>query len=253
MTNQEVVTVEPYSKLAVIYDDVMSHVDYKRWAQYVHQIIYKWQPHCHSVLDISAGTGSFLLNLKMKKAEFVGFDYSLEMISIAQKKLNSRAGNISFFQGDMISFCLKKNFDVIVCLYDSINYLLKFELWQQLFSRVHDALNATGIFIFDVCTEKNSVKYFSNYGERNGGSNYDYIRNSSYERKKRIHKNEFIISFDHEAVSFVEVHQQKIFSIKEILKFIKLTNFKVLGYFDEFSFKVGCENSLRIHFVLQKA
>jgi predicted TPR repeat methyltransferase len=250
MAHREEVLVKPYSKLAEIYDDVMSHVDYKKWANYLHQIINEWQPHCRSLLDIGAGTGSFLINLKLKNADLFGFDNCFEMISIAKKK-KSHTANISFFQSDMISFHLKKKFDVVVCLYDSINYLLNFDLWQQAFIRVKNTLNGKGIFVFDVCTEKNSVKYFDNYSERNSGHNYEYTRNSSYDRKERIHKNEFIISFQHESAKYIERHKQKIFLIEEILQFINSTKFKLLGCFDGYSFKAGSEDSLRVHFILQ--
>ncbi len=252
ISNKRTVIVAPYSKLALIYDDLMSHVDYKTWAHYIHQIITKWRPQCHSLLDISAGTGSLLLNMKLRKAVLVGLDYSLAMISLAQKKKKSGQANISFFQGDMTSFHMKRKFDVIVCLYDTINYLTKIEAWRQLFVHVYEALNVKGLFVFDICTEKNSLKYFSNYSEHYEGRTYEYIRHSSYERRKRIHNNDFIISFDHKPINFVEKHRQKIFFVKEVLQFIESTNFHLLGYFDGFTFNVGSEDSLRVHFVLQK-
>jgi len=244
--------VEPYSKLACIYDEVMSHVDYRKWAYFVERIIKRWQPQCSSLLDISCGTGNFLFHLNSKDIECVGFDMSFEMIKIAKEKNNSHNHKTSFFQGDMVSVPLKKKFNVVVCLYDSINYLLDLKLWQQLFVRVADVLEKNGLFVFDICTKKNSIKYFNNFSERNGGKNYEYLRESRYNRKDCIHENKFLISFDSMAVNYIETHQQKIFSIKEIKDFIHSTEFNLIGYFNGFTFKKGNEDSLRVHFVLQK-
>ena len=244
--------VEPYSKLASIYDDVMFHVNYKKWANYIHKIIREWHPQCNSILDISCGTGSFLLSLKSKGIERVGFDFSFDMVKVANQKIKSSTQKISFYQGDMIFFYLKRKFNVVVCLYDSINYLIDFNIWEQLFDRVSNVLSEKGLFVFDICTEKNSVKYFNNYSEKHGGIDYEYLRESSYDRKMHIHENKFTISFGKESNEYVEIHRQKIFYLKEILEFIRSTNFLLLGYFDGFSFKRASEESLRIHFVLRK-
>ena len=252
LSKNKKVNVEPYSKLACIYDDVMFHVDYKKWARYIERIIKRWQPHCRSLLDISCGTGNFLFNLNSKEIECVGFDMSFDMINIAKEKNNSGKHNAFFFQGDMVSFSLKKKFDVVVCLYDSINYLLDLKLWQQLFRQVADVLENKGIFVFDICTKRNSIKYFNNFSEQNSGENYEYIRKSSYNRKNAIHENKFLISFDGTSVNYAETHQQKIFLIKEIQDFIHSTEFRLIGYYNGFTFNKGNEDSLRVHFVLQK-
>ncbi len=252
LSQKEKKNVEPYSKLASIYDDLMFHVDYKKWAHYIHQIIREWQPQCNSILDISCGTGSFLLSLKSKGIERVGFDLSFDMVKIANQKIKTGAQHISFYQGDMIFFHLKKKFNVVVCLYDSINYLPDFSIWRKLFDSVSNILSEKGLFVFDICTEKNSVKYFNNYSEKHGGIDYEYLRESSYDRKKHIHENKFAINFKKELNEYVETHRQKIFYLKEIIKFFQLTNFQLLGYFDDFSFKKGSEESLRVNFVLQK-
>ena len=181
-----------------------------------------------------------------------GFEFSFDMVKIANQTKKSRAQQISFYQGDMIFFYLKRKFNVVVCLYDSINYLTDFNVWRQLFDRVSNILKEKGLFVFDICTEKNSVKYFNNYSEKKGGIDYEYLRESSYDRKKHIHENKFTISFGKESNEYVEIHRQKIFYLKEILKFIRSTKFRLLGYFDDFSFKHASEESLRVHFVLQK-
>ena len=49
---------------------------------------------------------------------------------------------------------LGQEFDVVLCVYDSINHLLKFEHWESVFDRAHEHLAERGIFIFDINTEQ---------------------------------------------------------------------------------------------------
>ena len=230
----------------------MSHVDYRRWAHYIHQITKEWYPDCNSILDISCGTGSLLLHLSTKKIiDCIGFDLSFEMIKTANQKIKDNDKHIFFYQGNMLKFHTKKKFDVIVCLYDSINYLQEFDLWRLLFMHVSDVLENNGLFVFDICTERNSLKFFNNYSERGGGFNFKYLRESYYNRITRIHENKYTINFNNDLTDYVEIHKQKIFSLNEVLKFIRLSGFRLIGYFDDFTFKKPDKDSLRIHFVLQ--
>ena len=55
-------------------------------------------------------------------------------------------------QGDMSSFSLGERFDVIICVFDSLNHLLTFAAWESTFAAVYDHLNEGGLFILDVNT-----------------------------------------------------------------------------------------------------
>jgi len=122
--------VEPYSKLAYIYDEVMYHVDYVGWARYIQKIIRRWHPSAEKILDISCGTGSLLFKLESGKHQLFGFDSSLDMLKFARKKCQVKKLAIPLWQGDMISFQLKQKADVIVSLYDSVNYIMDIATWM---------------------------------------------------------------------------------------------------------------------------
>ena len=55
-------------------------------------------------------------------------------------------------QGDIGEFWLGERFDVVVCVFDTLNHLLTFEAWQSMFEAVYDHLADGGLFIFDVNT-----------------------------------------------------------------------------------------------------
>ncbi len=244
--------VDPYSKLAYIYDDVMVHVDYKHWSRYIQEIVKRWKPHAKKILDISCGTGNLLLKLDSKKYQLFGFDFSYDMLKIAIKKSKLLKMPICLWQSNMISFRLKRTVDIIICLYDSINYLINETCWKKLLDCVYDGLSDDGIFIFDICTEKNSIKYFHNYSEKKRGNNYCYKRESKYDSQNRIHTNRFVIHFDSDKNTYVELHRQQIFLLSEVLNIIRTDSFQLLGFYDGFTFNLGSENSLRVHIVLKK-
>jgi hypothetical protein len=45
-----------------------------------------------------------------------------------------------------------ERFDVVICVFDTLNHLVTFKAWQAMFERVHTHLADGGIFIFDVNT-----------------------------------------------------------------------------------------------------
>ena len=83
-----------------------------------------------------------------KQYTISGLDLSKEMLTIAKNKI--KKGN--FYHQDMTSFSLNKKFDVILCIYDSINHLLKFADWTKVFKNSSKHLNENGLLIFDVNT-----------------------------------------------------------------------------------------------------
>ena len=85
-THSQKLHASPYSKLALIYDDIMSHVDYRRWAQYISAIIERYNKETNTILDIACGTGSLLLELYREKYQLIGFDFSFDMVKKAREK-----------------------------------------------------------------------------------------------------------------------------------------------------------------------
>ena len=111
---------QPYDKLAVIYDKLMSHVNYKIWADYIINLFQYSNIKINSIIDISCGTGSLLTNFQNKKYSFYGSDISLPMISQAKQKFDCNV----FMVSDVKNLAIKsKKFDAVIFLYDSLNYM----------------------------------------------------------------------------------------------------------------------------------
>lgn len=134
-----------YTKLARFYDPVTG--DRRDTANFINALIDRYQPKTQTVLEIACGTGA-VMGLLSEFYEVTGLDRSRNMLAIARKKLPQA----KLHRQDMTKFSLDQRFDVIVCVFDSINHLLRFADWQKVFRRVRSHLSDGGLFIFDVNT-----------------------------------------------------------------------------------------------------
>jgi predicted TPR repeat methyltransferase len=120
----------------------------------VRSLIQKHHPEATSVLELACGTGSVLKQLDADY-EVTGVDLSERMLEIAARKV-PRARLI---RADMTRVALDESFDVVLCVYDSINHLLKFGQWEAVFDRAHAHLHDGGLFVFDVNTERRLASF----------------------------------------------------------------------------------------------
>ncbi|MEO6693620.1 MAG: class I SAM-dependent methyltransferase [Ignavibacteria bacterium] len=134
-----------YDKIAKFYDTVIGRS--KEEIEFVKNRIHKYHAGANSVLEIGCGTASNLLVLS-KKYDVTGIDISQEMLKLAKKKIPEGKFHLS----DIKNFNLKKKFDVILCLYDTINHLTLLSDWKKVFKNAYQHLNTNGLFIFDINT-----------------------------------------------------------------------------------------------------
>src|SRR5207249_2778368 len=81
--------------------------------------------------------------------EVTGVDLSEEMLGVARKKVRG----VRLFQGDMRKVALGEQFDAVLCVYDSINHLVRFRDWEAVFRRAREHLVDGGVLLFDINTE----------------------------------------------------------------------------------------------------
>ncbi len=137
--------VPSYRQFSRFYDAAMD--DPGPRAARVQGFIDRHHPGAASVLELGCGTGSILARLAPGPT-LVGLDRSPEMLAIAASKVPGAR----LIEGDMASFSLGERFDVVVCVFDSLNHLVEFEQWRSMFACVHRHLHDGGLFCFDVNT-----------------------------------------------------------------------------------------------------
>jgi predicted TPR repeat methyltransferase len=146
--------MESYEQFAPFYDAAMG--DRKKSSNRLIEFISKYNPNAKKVLELACGTGRVLKNLP-RKYEIYGLDLSRRMLAVA--KINIPRARLS--RQNMVHFRLSEKFDVILCVFDSINHVLKFDDWEKLFVNTSKHLASGGIFIFDINTEKKLNRHIS--------------------------------------------------------------------------------------------
>ncbi len=141
---------QPFTALAAVYDAIMADVEYDHWADFV--LTYARDGGLDlskaSALDLACGTGGFTHELLSAGLEVMGLDYSAAMLKEARKRIS----DAEFVQGDLRTFELGRHFDLITCVFDSLNNLLTLPDLQAALSQAHKHLKAGGLFAFDVNT-----------------------------------------------------------------------------------------------------
>ncbi len=134
-----------YDHIARFYDKILGRS--KQPAGYISNKIKRHNPEARSVLELGCGTGTNLDELN-EGFEVTGIDISGEMLKMAKKKVR----NGDFYLQDIRDFRLEKKFDLIICMYDTINHLTLFNDWKKTFANVYKHLNDRGLFVFDFNT-----------------------------------------------------------------------------------------------------
>jgi SAM-dependent methyltransferase len=134
-----------YERFAPFYDVVMD--DPGPRALRVDAAIERYRPDAASLLELGCGTGAVLARLTTVSS-LVGLDRSPEMLAIAGAKVPGAR----FVLSDMRSFDLGEQFDVVACVFDSINHLLDVASWASLIESAFRHLATGGLFVLDVNT-----------------------------------------------------------------------------------------------------
>ncbi len=245
---------EPYSQIALIYDHLMRHVNYREWSLYLQRLFTRAGITVNQVLDMSSGTGSLALNLSELGFRVCGFDASAAMVGIAKKKLGREGRHkIPLWVASMRRFSLLRPCHAAVCTYDSLNYCLDLDACVSVFNAVAEVLSPGGVFVFDVSTVRNSRQNFYDYYDRERTAGFKYIRQSYYLPSESKQVNEFFITHLAEpGLTYHERHVQRIYPLREILSAIPPDLFEVVGMFDGFTTRPATERAERAHFLLKK-
>lgn len=103
-----------------------------------------------SALDLACGTGEFAVGLARQGIAATGVDRSPEMLAVARRRAHEGGVAVRFVQQDMRELDLADRFDLVTCLYDSLNYVLEEAELAEAFRRVRRLTR--GLFLFDVNT-----------------------------------------------------------------------------------------------------
>lgn len=240
--------IKPYSKFAEIYDHVMGHIDFKKWALFILKSGFpKKNP--ETALDLGCGTG-LLFMFYPATTRKVGLDISSEMIEEAKKNYP----NAKFLVGDIRNLQLQTSFDLITCNHDTLNYLETYEELNQHFASIRNVLSNNGFYFFDVSSERNLTQNFHDKIFRETIGNTFFIWENSYdERKKEIISRLYFGCNEEDGFKeFREVHKQRYYSNEEIIFALEKNGLELVKIGSDYKKWSYDKNASLVNFMIKK-
>lgn len=237
---------DPYIVLADVYDNLMSEIDYELWAEYIHSIIAPFAQERETVLELAAGCGAFSRYFSRHFPDIILTDLSLPMLQRSKHPVNSMLVcdmRVLPFQAQTIS--------TVICLFDSVNYLMSQKELGEFFNNVHGILKKDGIFVFDSCMFNGSKKHEKMKKRIRNHNGITYTQVSKFNELTGLHRNTFRFTMP-DGKEILEVHKQRIYSFSVILRKLMASGFTVLECFQDFTYKEASAKSDRVHFVVRK-
>ena len=221
---------ESYSIFARFYDEYMEHVDYDLWVNFVlGQYNHHHLAGAGKILELACGTGNIATRLVKRGFDVEATDLSAEMIEIAKAKPFAA----KFKQANMLEKLPTDKYSLVLLLFDSLNYLQDQDDITLLFNNVSESLKETGIFIFDVSTEKNCLDNFDGFLNIDDEDDSFLVHQSFYIAEEMIQQTHLTL-FDKTGDSykrFDEWHNQKIYMLANIKELISESKLKLLGIY----------------------
>ena len=138
--------VPAYAHFARFYDQIMG--DRSPLIERVRGYLRRYQPDAGSLLELGCGTGAVLAGLA-GGLRVTGVDASPEMLAAAAAR---HIPGVRLVAADISRFSLGTRFDVVICVFDTLNHLPTFDAWAAMFGQVDAHLAEGGLFVFDVNT-----------------------------------------------------------------------------------------------------
>ncbi|HJB92178.1 MAG TPA: methyltransferase domain-containing protein [Candidatus Eisenbergiella merdigallinarum] len=211
--------MEAYEDFALVYDTFMDETPYDGWCGRVKKILEEAGIREGLVLDLGCGTGNMTERLARAGYDMIGVDLSARMLDIALKKREKSGLDILYLQQDMREFELYGTVRAVVCLCDSLNYLLEEDELRETFRLVNNYLDPGGLFLFDFNTV---YKYETVIGDSTIAENRDdcsFIWENYYDGESGLNEYDLTIFLREEGElfrRFTETHVQRGYTLDAI-------------------------------------
>lgn len=241
-----------FDDVADYYDLLMRTVPYNRWVDYIESILRRWEAHPTFVLDLACGTGK--VGSEMADRGFIvrGADLSEPMVRHCMTQQPPLPAIVS----DASNLALRsETFDLIVSLYDSLNYILDPHALASCFRDAWRVLKSGGLFIFDLNTERALATGLFTQDNMYTSEQLQYSWEAHWDRTTRICRVDMLYFYngvENGPRQFRETHYQRAYEHEAVLAMLKMAGFVKLEAYSAYSFRVVTPRSDRAYYVARK-
>lgn len=233
-----------YEAFAYYYDSLMDPDFYKDYVQFI-----KEHADFQTVLELGCGTGEIAVRLAKRKKEVYATDLSKDMLEVARMKASRQNVELMLGRIDMRDFIVDQKLDLVLCLCDSLNYIIERDEVKKIFVNCFNAIKDDGCFIFDVDSIYKMENILKDYLEENDDPDFYFKwKVDSLGYGHVVHHVEIIDKIENEHVS--EEHIQKTLTVDEYKNMLLEVGFKDIEIYSDFGeYHDDCE---RVIFVCRK-
>ncbi|HBP38589.1 MAG TPA: hypothetical protein DD640_07590 [Clostridiales bacterium] len=198
-----------YQHLAPAYDLLQQDLAPSAWADYIQKLEARFSLRCGAgdgqdgrtlLLDLGCGTGSISLEMLRRGYDIIGIDVAAGMLEQAKSKAaRMRADDDAslpeplFLQQDISQFELYGTVDLIVCLLDTINHLVRPDRAARLFRLCANYLNPGGLLVFDLASRRHLSRTLGNRQFFQIYENHTLIWHNRYRPASQISRSEMVL------------------------------------------------------------
>ena len=211
-----------YESFAKVYDELMDNVPYDSWTEHLIRDLKEYDITDGLICELGCGTGNVTTRLSKAGYDMIGVDDAEEMLSVAREKQDSE--QILYLQQDMRSFELYGTVRAVICLCDSLNYLLEEDDLLTTFKLVNNYLDPNGLFIFDFNTV---YKYETVIGDSTIAENREdcsFIWENYYTAEDQINEYDLTIFVKQQKDlfrKFTETHLQRGYTLEQMQEILQ--------------------------------
>ena len=207
-------TLKAYDYLAYYYDLLLG--DEEAFSYWLDEIE---KENFHTVLELAAGSGVMAKILKDK-----GYDVVASDISESMKEASKANFNGEYLIINMINYELDNQFDLVLCICDSINYLQEDEL-DSFFKCAYKHLNDNGRLVFDMHNVLRLDEFKDEYIEEGELEDIQYQWTINSDNESKTINEHFTFYTDDGMIQ--EQHTQHVFEPRMIIEKMNNVGFNV--------------------------
>lgn len=235
--------MDQYGEFVARYCDVVYEKvrDTQREIRFLHWVFQELAGiEVRKILDVACGTGRHAIPLGKNGYTVTGVDRSQPMLDVLGGKAGQAGIEIPITRCDMKDIGFKEEFDAIICMYTSFNYLLTDQDIEKALAAFHRALRPGGIAILDLM---NPIFYIGKFREITVEHHQEgqlciqrTFKHTLDEVRSLWYQDEFVVADDGNSVSTCrEIHITRMFTYPEISRFIRDAQFVDIKCYGNFT------------------
>lgn len=240
-----------FEDVAPYYDHLMRTVPYARWVDYVESLLDQQGVRPRRVLDLCCGTGKVGSEMLRRGYDVVGADLSEPMV----RRCGRQSPCLPAAVMDAGQLAVKAScFDLVVSLYDSLNYILEPDVLAECFRQVYAALRAPGLFIFDLNTPRALSTGLFTQSNLGSSDPLQYRWQAHWIPQRRLCRVDMWFQWRDQGQerTFEETHWQYAHQHEDVLQMLGRAGFEDIAAFHAYTHRPPTRSSDRIYYVARK-